>query len=49
MSAVRAPQSNPARMALLMLSASIKATRSMASAAGWPLWSLCSERNRVLP
>ena len=37
MSAVRAPQSNPARIAFSILSASIKAMMSTASADGWPL------------
>jgi len=49
MSAVRAPQSKPARIALSILSASIKAMTSTASADGWPLRNVSVERKRVGP
>jgi hypothetical protein len=48
-SAVRAPQSNPAMVALGILSASISAIVSAAIAAGWPLRTVSAERKRVLP
>ena len=49
MLAVRAPQSKPARIAFSILSASIKAMTSAASADGWPLRSVSLERKRVVP
>src|SRR3954447_4105793 len=44
---VRAPQSKPARVALRILSASIRSMTSTASAAGWPLRTASLERKRV--
>jgi hypothetical protein len=48
-SADRAPQSNPARMARSMRRASIIATVSSATAEGWPFRKLLSDTNRVGP
>jgi hypothetical protein len=49
MSAVRAPQSKPARVAFPIRSASIKATISSATTDCWPLRNVSPERNRVVP
>jgi hypothetical protein len=49
MLAVRAPQSKPPIVACSILSASIKATMSVASAAGWPLRNVSLLRKRVVP
>ena len=49
MSAVRAPQSNPATIARSIRSASSSASASIASAACWPLRAVSSERKRVVP
>src|SRR5215475_4368679 len=47
--AVRAPQSKPASIALSILRASMKAMVSTATADGWPLRNVSSERKRVVP
>src|SRR5215475_2051330 len=44
--AVRAPQSKPPRMAFWIFRASMKATISVATAAGWPFRNVSPERNR---
>ena len=49
MSAVRAPQSNPATIAVSMSSASISAISVDRQAACWPLRTVSSDRNRVVP
>ena len=49
MLAVRAPQSKAPMVALLILSASISATISSATAACWPLRTVSFERKRVVP
>ena len=49
MSAVRAPQSKPAMIAFSILSASIKAMMSTATADGWPLRTVSLDRKRVVP
>ena len=49
MSAVRPPQSKPPMVAFSILSASISAITSTATAEGWPFRSVCPERNRVEP
>jgi hypothetical protein len=49
MLAVRAPQSNPARIAFSILSASIKAMMSKATTDCWPFRSVSLERKRVEP
>ena len=49
MSAVRAPQSKPATIALSISSASMKAITSRASAACSPLRNVSSDRKRVVP
>jgi hypothetical protein len=49
MLAVRAPQSKPASVARWILSASINATASRATAEGWPLRTVSPERKRVVP
>ena len=49
MSADRAPQSKPARMARWMPSTSIRSMTSTAKAACWPLRIVSSDRKRVVP
>lgn len=49
MSAVRAPQSNPARIAFSIFSASMSAMMSSAITDCWALRNVLSDRNRVVP
>ncbi len=49
MSADRAPQSKPANTALSIFNASIRSTTSRATADGWPLRIVVSDRKRVVP
>jgi hypothetical protein len=49
MQAVRAPQSQPATVAVLIFSASISAMMSTATTDCWPLRGVSADRKRVLP